>query len=218
MTDLELLDIIRGTPWVDDLLTLFDFEVARAADGPVEPVTLPGGEPLEVIAGDGSGGSFLLVGTGEARPVLYVGSEGEGGLVATSLRDALTLVVGVSSLHDATTFPVDEDGGRALLAFLARTDDEIRADRPGFDDDRARLREALALPRAGLELLRSLQAAAADTGYRPVNADGDRLRPMLAWREGAEEAAFPVVVAFPEAPPLPVPRRDEPMPGQLGLF
>jgi hypothetical protein len=36
--------MIHGTPWIADLLTLFDFEIARAADEPIEPVTLPGGE------------------------------------------------------------------------------------------------------------------------------------------------------------------------------
>jgi hypothetical protein len=93
------------------MLALFDFDVARATEGPIEPVTLPGGEPLEAVAGDASGGSFLLIGEGAARPVLYVGSEGEGGLIATSLREALALIVGVSSLHDATAFPIHEDGG-----------------------------------------------------------------------------------------------------------
>lgn len=215
MTDRELLDMIKGTPWIDGLLTLFDFEVARAADGPVEPVTLPGGEPLETIAGDGSGGAFLLVGTGAVRPVLYVGSEGEGGLVAGSLRDALALVVGVSSLHDATAFPVDEDDGRALRDFLARADDEIREDWPELDDDRVRLREVLGLRPADDNLLRSLQAAAADSGFRPVNEWGGRYRPMLHWLEDAEHALRPTV----QGPPEPSESRpDEPMPGQLGLF
>jgi hypothetical protein len=218
VTDQELLDMIHGTPWIADLLTLFDFEIARAADGPIEPVTLPGGEQLETIAGDGSGGSFLLVGAATARPVLYVGSEGEGGLVATNLRDALALVVGVSSLHDATTFPVDEDGGWLLRDFLVRTDDEIREDWPELDDDRDRLRETLDLPPVDVALLRSLQSAAADIAYRPINEQGNRFRPMLAWLEDAEEAERPVALASlkPSAPPAV--RRDEPMPGQLGLF
>jgi hypothetical protein len=210
VTDRQLLESIQGTPWIADLLTLFDFEVARAADGPVEPVTLAGGEPLEVIAGDGSGGSFLLVGAGAVRPVLYVGSEGEGGLVAANLRDALTLIVGFSSLHDATAIPIEEDGGRALRDFLARADDEIREDWPELDDDRARLREALGLPPADDTHLRALHAAAADIDYRPINEEGDRYRPMLAWLEDAEEPERPV---FPEAV-----RPDEPVPEQPRLF
>jgi hypothetical protein len=143
--------------------------------------------------------------------VLYVGSEGEGGLVATNLRDVLALVVGVSSLHDATTFPVDEDDGRALRDFLARTADEIREDWPELDDDRDRLREALGLSAVDDALLQSLQAAAADINYRPINERGDRLRPMLAWLEDAEEAERPVVLTQPgprsRLPEKPVPSR-----------
>jgi hypothetical protein len=174
VTDRRLLDMIHGTPWIADLLTWFDFEVARAADGPIQPVTLASGEPLEAIAGDGTGGSFLLVGTGDLRPVLYVGSECEGGLVARNLRDALALVVGVSSLHDATTIPAEQNDGRDLHAFLGRTDAEIREDHPELDANRDRLRSALGLAPVDGELLRSLQAAAADFRYRPLTGPTDR--------------------------------------------
>jgi hypothetical protein len=103
VTDRRLLDMIHDTPWIADLLTWFDFEVARAADGPILPVTLASGEPLEAIAGDSTGGSFLLVGTGDPRPVLYVGSECEGGLIARSLRDALTACVAPSGCQQSMT-------------------------------------------------------------------------------------------------------------------
>ncbi|GIE81823.1 hypothetical protein Aph02nite_77730 [Actinoplanes philippinensis] len=217
MTDRRLLDTIHSTPWISDLLTLFDFEVARAADGTIEPVTLASGEPLEAVAGDSTGGCFLLVGTGDARPVLYVGSEGEGGLVAGSLRDALALVVGVSSLHDATTFPAEQNDGRDLRTFLDRADEEIRDNQPDLDTNRDLLRGALGLPSVDDTLLRALQAAAADFGYRPLNGRGDHLRPMLAWLEEAEEAAHPRIPEPPRTvPPSPCPH--EPMPGQIALF
>jgi len=218
VTDRELLDLIDRTPWIADSLTLFDFEVGRAADGPIQPVTLAGGEQLEPIAGDGTGGCFLLVGTGTDRPVLYVGSEGEGGLVANSLREALALVVGVASLHDATTFPIEEDEGRALRDYLARADDEIREDWPELDADRERLRKALGLPPIDDALLRSLQTAAADIKFRPLNEWGDRFRPMLAWLEDAEQAEHPEAEPPPEPQPVSTIRPDEPMPGQFRLF
>jgi hypothetical protein len=218
VTDQELLGTIQGTKWIADLLTLFDFEVGRAADGLIELVTLPGGEPLRSIAGDASGGSFHLVGVGEVRPVLYVGSEGEGGLIAASLRGALALVVGVSSVHDATVFSLEEDDGRSLREYLARADDEIRKDWPGLDDDRARLRQALALPPVGDALLQSLHTAAADFNYRPINRQGDRYRPMLAWLEEPEEPDPPTPRSAAAVPARLTVRRDETMPGQLGLF
>ncbi|MGW0436549.1 hypothetical protein ACWDV4_28875 [Micromonospora sp. NPDC003197] len=77
-SDRVLLDQIRATPWIAALLVRFDFDVSRGAYGPVEPVHLSGGESLEMIAGDASGGAFMLVGSGSQRPVVYVGSEGEG--------------------------------------------------------------------------------------------------------------------------------------------
>ncbi|MEU4626646.1 hypothetical protein AB0G04_42515 [Actinoplanes sp. NPDC023801] len=217
MTDRRLLDMIHGTPWIADLLTWFEFEVARAADGPIGSVTLTSGEPLEAIAGDGTGGCFLLVGAGDPRPVLYVGSECEGGLIARNLRDALALVVGTSSLHDATTIAVDQNDGRDLHNFLGCTDAEIREDHPELDANRDRLRSALGLPPVDDALLRSLQAAAADFRYRPLTEQGMRLRPMLAWLEKAEEAAHPEAPE-PPAAVAPPPRPDEPLPGQIALF
>jgi hypothetical protein len=218
VTDRELLDVIDRTPWIANALTHFDFEVARAADGPIQPVTLAGGDELEPIAGDATGGCFLLIGTGTMRPVLYVGSEGEGGLVANGLREALALVVGVSSLHDATAYPIEQEEGRALRDFLARADDEIREEWPELDADRDRLRRALGLPPVDDELLRSLQTAAGDIKFRPLNEWGDRFRPLLAWLQDVEQVEHPGVEAAPELQAHSAIRPDEPMPGQLGLF
>jgi hypothetical protein len=198
ISDYELLDVVDRTPWIVDSLTLFDFEVGRAGDGPIQPVTLAGGEQLEPIAGDATGGCFLLVGMGTSRPVLYVGSEGEGGLIAHSLREALALVVGVSSLHDATAFPLEQDDGRALHDYLARADDEICQDWPELDAARERLRKALGLQPVDDELLRSFHTAAADFSFRPLIEWGDPFRPMLAWLEDAELAQHPMVGEPPD--------------------
>lgn len=181
--DRALLDQILTTPWIAELLAEFDFDVSRVANGPVEQVHLAGGESLEMVAGDGSGGAFMLVGSGAVgsgaqRPVVYVGSEGEGGLIATSLRDALALVVGLSSIHDATSKPFGEDGGE-LRAWLDEADEYIRDDWPQLDADRDRLREALDLPPADNELLAALHRCAADEDHRPISDVGDRYSSML---------------------------------------
>ncbi|WP_229406907.1 hypothetical protein [Micromonospora sp. NBRC 110038] len=173
-----LLGRIFGDPWIVDLLRRFDFDLDRVADGPPEAVHLPNGEPLEMIAGDATGGAYLLVGTGDTRPVLYVGSEGEGGLIATDLRAALALVVGLSSVHDATSVPYGGDGGARLREWLARADEEIREDWPELDAERARLRQALDLPEAD-GLLEALHRLAADEDYRPVSDAGDRYEAMV---------------------------------------
>src|SRR5690349_16805370 len=179
MSDAELLDLVRDTPWISErLMSIADFELERAEDGPVEPVHLAGGEPLEMIAGGASGGAFLLVGSGEERPVLYVGSEGTGGLVATSLREALALLVALPSLEEALGEPLDD--GEALRSRLARADDELREYEPTLDADRQRLREALDLPPVD-GLLEKLHLLAADEAYRPISDAGDRYDSMLTY-------------------------------------
>lgn len=175
----DLLAQIRVTPWVADLLaTHFGFDVKRT--DPVEQVHLAGGEPLTPIAGDGAGGTFLLTPSGA---VVYAGSEGEGGLIARDLRDALALVVGLPSLHDALARPLGDD----LRAWLADADEEMREDYaqrgpewPGLDQARSRIRQQLDLPPADDDLLAGLHAAAVDDAYRPVSEHGT-YTPIQPW-------------------------------------
>ncbi|WP_258545197.1 hypothetical protein [Micromonospora provocatoris] len=119
----------------------------------------------------------MLVGSGGRRPVVYVGPEGEGGLVGMSIRDAPALVVGLPSLYDATAKPVGDDGSK-LREWLAQADHDIRDDWPQLDMERDRLRKALDLPPAD-ELLAALHAAAADERYRLISDAGQRYRSML---------------------------------------
>ncbi|GHJ44388.1 hypothetical protein Cs7R123_17300 [Catellatospora sp. TT07R-123] len=167
MTD--LLAQIQASPWLADLLAQrFDFDLTRT--DPVEQVHLAGGVPLTPIAGDSAGGTFLLTPSGA---VVYAGSEGEGGLIAHDLRDALALVVGVANLHDALSLPPGED----LLRALAELDEEIRQDDaldPGgqtLDEARAQARQALDLPPVE-GLLAALHAAADDDSFRPISEHG----------------------------------------------
>jgi hypothetical protein len=159
----DLLARIRATPRLAEQLAVhFDFDLTRL--DPVEDVHLTGGVALTPIAGDAAGGSFLLT---PAGAVVYAGSEGEGGLIAHDLRDALALVVGLPSLHDALSRPFDAD----LPAWIAGCDAEIREDFPELDETRAEVREELDLPPAD-GLLAALHAAAADDTYRPISEHG----------------------------------------------
>ena len=178
----DLLALIRTTPWIAELLAIrFDFDVTRT--DPVEQVWLANAEPLAPIAGDAAGGTFLTTPFGG---VVYASSEGEGGLIADNLRDALALVVGLPSLHDALARPL----GDGLRDWLAEADDEIRRDdagdpsrddtrddarhgpdRLGLDEARARVRQALELPPAD-GLLAGLHEAMADEFHRPISEHG----------------------------------------------
>ncbi len=166
---MDLLAQIEATPWLADLLAVqFDFDLTRL--DPIEQVHLASGDPLTPIAGDAAGGTFFRTPSGA---VVYADSEGSGGLIAPNLRDALALVVGLSSLHDAFSRPLDD----GLRAWLAQCDDEIRQEDASLDEARARVREALDLPPAD-DLLAALHAAAADDTYRPISEHGP-YEPML---------------------------------------
>jgi hypothetical protein len=168
MQDDELLELLRGRSWIPEALAGLGFDASAA--GAPGPLRLPDG-PLEPVAGDGAGGGFLLaVPVGHFRPVVHAGPDGAGGLVASGVREALALVVGLPGLpglREALAVPIGADGGAALRARLTEADDALRAARPELAELRARLRAELELPAAD-DLLPALHAAAADEGYRPV--------------------------------------------------
>lgn len=142
-----------------------DFDLARRS--PVEELTLPSGDPLHPIAGDGAGGTYFLVGKegDPARPVLYADSEGQAALIAASLAEAVELVVVCPLWHDAAAgFPLPE------------LEAQIRADMPEFDRARDAVAAALGLtPPPADEVLARLLATAARTvpDFLPYVDDDD---------------------------------------------
>ncbi|MGW0605414.1 hypothetical protein [Streptomyces sp. NPDC002640] len=82
----HLLDLIQNTPEIDLLLrSSFGFDIHRKHYG--EGLRLASDAPMEVIAG---GAYFLCTEQNGRRPVVYASSEGEGGLLADDLGEALT--------------------------------------------------------------------------------------------------------------------------------
>lgn len=215
VTDRELLDLIHGTEWIaHSLMVDFDFDLERMTDGWPEAVVLPDEARLTFVAGDSSGGGFALVGEQDVHPVVYLSSEGEGGMIALGLRDALALVVGLSSIHDATMVPIDEDR-EGLLAWLAKTDEEIREDNPDLDVQRARLVQALGLPDA-YDVLPAFHAAARDERFRPWNPIENIPYAPMVGPDPYDEWPTPLPGALqPPAQPAPPPA---PIEGQTELF
>ncbi|MEZ0162015.1 hypothetical protein [Streptomyces griseorubens] len=157
----------------------FDFDIDRAAHGHVEEVRLASGEPLEVVAGDDTGGTYFLCADGS---VLYADSEGTAGIIGSSADEALELVIGLPGWRDYTQLSPD-DGEEKILACVTETEDEIR-EYYGIDEERAELRAALGFPeRSPVELVGRLCAALARTepDFVLLNADEgcayDRLGP-----------------------------------------
>lgn len=149
-----------------------DFEPYRSGRG--EAIHLPSGAALQAIAGDGEGGTYYQVGAtgGDDRPVIYAGSEGEGGLVADSLRDALELLIGLPYWQDCLPgrgFPVE-----SLEA-------EYRTTFPDLDQRRDRVAALLGIGRpSAAELITRLYDCAGRSvpAFVPVNAAGETYTPL----------------------------------------
>ncbi|MEV5330530.1 hypothetical protein [Streptomyces werraensis] len=157
----------------------FAFDLGRAAHGHVEEVRLASGGPLEVVAGDDTGGTYFVCGDGS---VLYADSEGTAGIIGSSADEALELVIGLPGWRDCTHLSPD-DGEEKILARVTETEDEIR-EYHGIDEERAELRAALGFPeRSPVELVGRLRAALLRTepDFVLLNADEgcayDRLGP-----------------------------------------
>ncbi|MER5911377.1 hypothetical protein ABT124_12940 [Streptomyces sp. NPDC001982] len=139
--DRSLLDDLRQTPRLAELAAHpFDFDLRRAEHG--EAVRLASGASLEGIAGDDSGGTYFLCGGGG---VLYADSEGQAGLIAESLADALELVAGLPGWRDHLYLP-PALGADQLRAAALEVEDGMRASNaPELDARRDELLAGLGL-------------------------------------------------------------------------
>ena len=138
---LQRIDEDRGLAAL--LAEVFEFDVMRkaAADSP----RLASGLPLESIAGDFTGGKFYLCGNaGSVRPVLYASSDGDAGVVATDLREALALIVGFPYWRDCLGYSADGDldAMQSAAVFLGR---DLIANRPTIAVEQSRIAESLRL-------------------------------------------------------------------------
>ncbi|MFJ9815589.1 hypothetical protein ACIRU3_09990 [Streptomyces sp. NPDC101151] len=155
MTD-HALRLLRHHRHLAELAAFpFDFDLARAAHGHVEPVRLASGGPLEVVAGGDGGGTYFLCADGS---VLYADSEGSAGIIGSSVDEALEVLIGLPGWHDHLDLS-PADGEETILARVAETEKEI-SEYHGVDEERAELRAALDLPaRSPAELIGMLHAA-----------------------------------------------------------
>ncbi|MCF3133665.1 hypothetical protein [Streptomyces olivochromogenes] len=176
----HLLDLIQNTPDVYDLLRAsFEFDLERKQCG--EGLRLASGAPLEVIAGDFAGGAYFLCSeTGGRRPVVFANSEGEGGLIADDLADALEIIIGLG-WQDCLRFSGGGDV-EVMQASAQHLEGHLARDNPEIAEERARLAAALSLrilPVADLVI--RLQAAASRTqpDYVVTTEDGEAYDPLF---------------------------------------
>lgn len=138
-----LLRLLEAEPEVARALDLVaDFDVTRR--DPIEHLAIPAGLPLIPIAGDGTGGTYYLVGGPQEarRPVLYTDTEGCGTLIAEDLAEAVAIFIALGFWHEAGHgFP------------LETTEENLRESEPDIDTIRADLYAA-----TGVDLLTAEQA------------------------------------------------------------
>ncbi|MER7376540.1 hypothetical protein [Streptomyces lanatus] len=198
MTD-RALRLLRQHQHLAELAAFpFNFDLARAAHGHVEEVRLASGGPLEVVAGDDTGGTYFVCADGS---VLHADSEGSAGIIGSSVAEALEIMIGLAEVEDED----DEEGSdgrdeleqaraelRAAFGFPQRSVAELEA----------MLRAALLRTEPDFVLLNDLEHNAyqlLDTYPRPplwepVLATGRADLAMLrsggrtAWEEVAEDA------------------------------
>ncbi|MCX5318080.1 hypothetical protein [Streptomyces sp. NBC_00154] len=126
------------------LADAFEFDVRRKMGS--ESPRLASGLPLEGIAGDFTGGMFYLCGTTDnPRPVLYASSEGDAGIIATDLSEALALVVGFPYWRDSLKYSAggDLDAMESATAFLCR---DMIVNRPAIGTEQSWTAESLCVP------------------------------------------------------------------------
>ncbi|MCX5252841.1 hypothetical protein OOK27_01455 [Streptomyces canus] len=179
MTD-HALGRLRQDPRLAELADFpFNFSLARAGHGHVEPVRLASGGPLEVMAGDDTGGTYFVCGDGS---VLYADSEGGAGVIGSSVDEALEVLIGLPGWHDCTRLS-PEDGEEKILAHVAEVEREIREEcEIALDEERAELRAALGFPeRSPVELVGMLHAALARTepAHTLLNAEEGRAYDLI---------------------------------------
>ena len=100
----------------------------------------------QIIAQDGTGGIFTLLGPGdgEDRPVLFVSSEGQAGQIAGTLAEAIQLMIAFPYWRDCLKF-----SGEGSLEQMKRAvpylEKELHEDEPGIDELREELFTGLGL-------------------------------------------------------------------------
>ncbi|ROQ78058.1 hypothetical protein EES39_29450 [Streptomyces sp. ADI92-24] len=139
----HLLDLVRRMPDVHELLrSFFSYDIGRKRCG--DGLTLASGRLLEPIGGEFAGGAYLLCAEKDGRrPMLFAGSEGEGGLIADDLTGALEIIIGLA-WQDCLTFSGGGDVGgmQSTAQYLERS---LVRDNPQIAEERAAVAAALSL-------------------------------------------------------------------------
>ncbi|MGW6734073.1 hypothetical protein [Streptomyces sp. NPDC055013] len=179
MTD-HALRVLRRNPRLAELAAHpFNFDIGRAAHGHVEEVRLASGGPLDIVAGDDTGGTYFVCADGS---MLYADSEGSAGIVGSSVDEALEIMIGLEE--------AEEDDEEDEKEFDGEHGDGAQRSRlPRLEEARTELRAALGFPeRSPAELEAMLRAALL------------RTEPDFLLLNGAEHNAYQLLDSYPRPP------------------
>ncbi|MFE5888208.1 hypothetical protein ACFQ6E_04670 [Streptomyces sp. NPDC056462] len=178
MTD-HALRVLRKNPRLAELAAYpFNFDIGRAAHGHVEEVRLASGGPLDIVAGDDTGGTYFVCADGS---MLYADSEGSAGIVGSSVDEALEIMIGLEEAEDD-----DEE------EFDGEDDDRDGAERsrlPRLEAARTELRAALGFPERSLAELEAMLRTALL-----------RTEPDFLLLNGADHNAYQLLDSYPRPP------------------
>ncbi|MER5217620.1 hypothetical protein ABT063_45695 [Streptomyces sp. NPDC002838] len=174
----HLLDLIQNTPDIHGLLrSSFGFDVGRKGCG--DGLRLASGAPLEPIAGELAGGAYFLCAEEDGRrPVVFASSEGEGGLIADDLADALEIIIGLA-WQDCLGFSGGGDV-EVMQVSAQHLERSLARDNPEIAKERAHVAAALSLRVVPVtDLVIRLQEAASRTepAYVVTTEDGQAYDP-----------------------------------------
>jgi len=167
----DLLRRIRENADLAAFLAEFpEFDIDRHE--PRDEPRLASGAPLHAIAGDFTGGMFYLCGDEPStQPVLYASSEGEAGVIAPSLPEALEVLVGLPYWRDCLTYSADGDLDTMQSAAALLQQDLIQ-DHPEANATQAHAAELIGSTQQTVtELVQRLHAAVSSAGPEFVFSD-----------------------------------------------
>jgi hypothetical protein len=147
VTEADQLNILRTDSEIRGLLEKeFDFRPLRTPAAS-RLFRLGADDTFELIATDASGGEFAICQSSKAsgRPLLYVSSEGQAGIVACSLEEWLSTMVAIPHWHDCLKF---SGGGKLdeMRRVFPFSEAEALQDSPQLESIRKKLRARLELP------------------------------------------------------------------------
>ncbi len=123
-----------------------DFELSNIDKG-TDWITLTPDYPAEVIAGEGSGGVYVVYGEGEIekRPILFISSEGQSGKIGNNLSEFISMIIEIPYWFDLLKF---SGGGqlsemRKTAHFMVAEFDE---EHPDYNKAKTNLKSKLTLP------------------------------------------------------------------------